>query len=333
MSLFKSTLGESKKLIRWAKDLKIILPPTIEELPGVTKLDLSYRGINKLPKFISCLTNLSELNLSYNNLTALPSEIKNFKDLTLLDLGYNRLTELPSSIFHYQKLEVLNVEANNLRKIPAEIEHLKALRDLNLFANQVTELPDSIGSLQNLKRLNLAVNQIQKLPASFEQLTNIEILELWLNKFELIPRIITKLPKLSNLQDSFDAEKLNKTLINAVFANNYQLVEKLIFYGADVNYKLEGFGSQLFTTPLFEAKNIEIIKLLLDKGANAHLKRELIKNVLTKDGEKVKPTGKFETFLTKKHPPEIEKFVKKLNIPAPAEEESPTEDSSSDIFF
>ena len=179
--------------------------------------------------------------------------------------------------------------------------------------------------------MNLAVNQIQKLPASFEELTNIEVLELWLNKFDLIPKAISQLPKLHDLYDSFDSDKINRALIKAVFADNYYLAGKLIFNGADVNYKLEGFGSQLFTTPLFEARSAEMVELLLGKGANPHLKRDIIKIVLTKNGEEIKSTGKFETFLTKKQLPEIENYLKKTKIPS--EEEVATDSGSSDVFF
>jgi hypothetical protein len=132
------------------------------------------------------------------------------------------------------------------------------------------------------------------------------------------------------LYDSFDAEKLNKALIRAVFANNKVLAEKLIFYGADVNYKLEEFGSHLFTTPLFEAKSLPLVKLLINKGANPYLKREIVKTVLTKNGEEVRSTGRFETFLTKNHAKEIAIYLQTTNLPPEPQDES---DRSSDVFF
>jgi hypothetical protein len=331
MALFQSIENDIKKTVRWAKDLKINLPQKQEDIQKLTKLDLSYRSISKIPEHISCLTGLTELNLSYNYLTKLPKEFTKLKNLKVLDLGYNRFAEIPHGIFKLDQLEILNLEANMLKKVPSEISHLKELRDINFFANQITELPKEIVTLKKIARMNLAVNQIHKLPESFETLTHIEVLELWLNKFDLIPKAISQLPKLHDLYDSFDSDKINRALINAVFADNYYLVNKLIFNGADVNYKLEGFGSQLFTTPLFEARSAEMVKLLLSKGANPHLKREIIKTVLTKNGEEIKSTGKFETFLTKKQLPEIENYLKKSNIPA--EEDIMPDTSSSDVFF
>jgi hypothetical protein len=331
MALFQSIENDIKKTVRWAKDLKINLPQKQEDIQKLTKLDLSYRSISKIPEHISCLTGLTELNLSYNYLIKLPKEFTKLKNLKVLDLGYNRFTEIPHGIFKLDQLEILNLEANMLKKVPSEIALLKELRDINFFANQITELPKEIVTLKKIARMNLAVNQIHKLPESFEELTHIEVLELWLNKFDLIPKVISQLPKLHDLYDSFDSDKINRALIKAVYADNYYLAGKLIFNGADVNYKLQEFGSQLFTTPLFEARSVEMTELLLNKGANPHLKRELIKTVLTKNGEEIKPTGKFETFLTKKHPPQIEAYLKKVKVTK--EDEIAQETDSSDVFF
>jgi hypothetical protein len=332
MGWFGSNESDIKKTIRWAKELRISLPVNIPDYKRISKLDLSFKGINKVPEFITSLSGLTEINLSYNYITKLSSEFKEFKNLRVLDLGYNRFTEIPSCVYNLSKLEVLNFEANMLKKVPGDLSILNGLRDLNLFANQITELPPEITSLENLTRLNLAVNQLNKLPDNFEKLYNIEVLELWLNKFDLIPKAVSKLPKLHDLYDSFDSDKINKALIRAVFANNVYLAGKLIFNGADVNYKMEGFGSYLFTTPLFEARSADMVELLLKKGANPYLKRELIKTVLNKSGEEeIKPSGKFETFLTKKQSPEIENFLKKAKIPS--EDAVAAEKDSSDIFF
>lgn len=331
MLFSKSKEDQLKELVKWGKELKINLPAKLADAEKIARLDLSFKNLTKIPTYVNLLTGLKELNLSYNYLRTLPKELGELKNLRVLDLGYNHFTEIPGCVINLDLLEMLNLEANHIKKIPKEISHLKELLDLNVFANQITGIPDEIGTLTKLVRLNMAVNQISKLPDSFAKLQNIAVLELWLNKFDLIPKIISALPKLHDFYDSFNIEKLNKVLIHAVFADNIELAEKLIFYGADVNYKLQGFGSQLFTTPLFETKSIDMIELLLKKGANPYVKRELIKTVLTKDGEEIRPTGKFETFLTMKHPPKIFDHLQKIKIPPqPTDEE---EENSSDIFF
>jgi ankyrin repeat protein len=176
----------------------------------------------------------------------------------------------------------------------------------------------------------MALNLLSKLPDEFANLINIKELELWLNKFELIPKVVSNLPNLTDLYNSFDTEKLNKALIMAVFSNNLHLTEKLIFHGADVNFKLKEFRSQMFTTPLFEVKSTEMIDLLLKNGADPNLKREVVKYVFVNGQEEIRKTGKFETFLTIRFPEKLDKYIKSLNI-TPGEEKASIE-NDDDIF-
>lgn len=315
MFFTKTREQKLKQVITWVRSLKINLPLDADEIKTITKLDLSFKGITKLPPEIGCLENITEINLSYNSLKAMPKEIKEIPNLQMLNLGYNQFTVIPDTVLNLKELEFLNLEANMIKEVPTHIGNLPKLEYLNLFANQITQLPVEFYSLTKLKHLNMALNQLSKLPDDFEKLTNIVELELWLNKFELIPDVLSRLPKLLDLYNSFDTDKLNKALIMAVFANNYQLAQKLIFHGADVNYEMDEFGSQLFTTPLFEVKSLEMVKLLLNNGADPMLKREIIKHVVSKNGnEEVRKTGKYETFLTMRFSDKIMKYIKSLNL-------------------
>jgi len=331
MFFSKSPEQNLKQVIAWLRGMKINVPMDIVGIRNITKLDLSFRGIAKLPKEIGYLENLSELNLSNNQLRDLPKELTKITNLKVLNLEYNLFIVMPSVIFQLRQLEILNMEANLIKIIPSAIKNLTNLTDLNLFANQIAGFPTEICWLSKLTRLNMALNLLSKLPDEFENLINIKELELWLNKFELIPKVLSKLPKLKDLYNSFDTDKLNKALIMAVFSNNLHLSEKLIFHGADVNYKLKGFRSQLFTTPLFEATSIGMIDLLLKNGADPNLKREVVKYVFLKNGkEEIRKTGKFETFLTLRYTGKIEKYIRSLNI-APGEEKVLMDDAD-DIF-
>ncbi len=331
MLFSKSPEQKLKVIIYWLRGLRINVPLDPSEALNITKLDLSFRGITQLPEEIGCLVNLKEINLSNNNLTKLPKALTKIVNLELLNLGYNLFTAIPEPIFQIRKLEILNLEANMIKSIPSAIGNLTNLTDLNLFANQIEIMPREVCNLLNIKRLNMALNKLAKLPDEFENLVNILELELWLNKFELIPKVVSKLPKIKDMYNSFDTEKLNKALIMAVFSNNVQLSERLIFQGSNVNFILKSFRSQLFTTPLFEVKSIEMIDLLLKNGADPNLKREIIKYVSTKNGdEEIRKTGKFETFLTIKYPEKIDNYIKSLKI-VPGEAKAPVEEDD-DIF-
>lgn len=331
MFFSKSPEQKLKKALAWIRSLKINVSLNPEDVKNITKLDLSFRDIAKLPEEIGYLENLTDLNLSNNNLKKVPKEIAKITGLKSLNLGYNLFDSIPDEVFRFSQLETLNMEANLIKTMPSAIGNLTHLKNLNLFANQITTLPAEFCKLDQLTSLNMALNQLSKLPASFANLTNIVTLELWLNKFELIPEVVSKLPNLKDSYNSFDTEKLNKALIMAVFSNNLQLADKLVFHGADVNFRMKGFRSQLFTTPLFEAKSPEMINLLLKKGADPNLKREIIKYVSSKNGdEEIRKTGKFETFLTVKHPEMLEKYIKSLNI-VPGEEKAPA-DELDEIF-
>jgi hypothetical protein len=332
--MFFSTSPEQKvkNILAWVRGLKINVPLDPEAIKDITKLDLSFRGISSIPEEIGCLENLAELNLSNNNLKKLPKGFSKLTQLRNLNLGYNLFTSIPETVVQLRRLKMLDMEANLIKSVPSEIENLTHITNLNLFANQISVLPAEFCTLSSLVWLNLALNQLSKLPEGFDKLTNIQELELWLNKFELIPEVVSRLPKLKDHYNSFNTDKLNKALIMAVFSDNVHLAEKLIFHGADVNFKLNEFRSQLFTTPLFEVKSPAMVNLLLKKGADPNLKREIIKYVFSKGGtEEIRKTGKFETFLSIRFLPEkLDRYIQSLNI-APGEER-PQVNADDDIF-
>lgn len=103
-------------------------------------LNLSGRGLTKVPATVFNQTGLIELNLSDNKLTgALQAEIRHLQDLKTLDLSGNQFTG-----------------------VPAEIGQLTSLEVLDLSNNQLTGLPNELGNLSNLKQLNLSGNEYSK---------------------------------------------------------------------------------------------------------------------------------------------------------------------------
>ena len=72
------------------------------EYQNLKSLDLSFKNLNSIPKYVFELSSLEDLNLSHNQLQELPKEITKLKSLKNLDISWNRITHsldfLPSNI-------------------------------------------------------------------------------------------------------------------------------------------------------------------------------------------------------------------------------------------
>src|SRR5210317_1295584 len=163
---------------------------------NATRLDLSNKGLAKIPDFVFYMKNLNYLFLTENNLTSLPAEIGQLKKLTILNIGDNKLTSLPATIGQLTNLKDLYLNHNNLTSLPATIGQLKKLSTLTSAHNELTSLPATIGQMKNLKKLNVSFNRISSLPTTIGRLRNLE-------RFDLGHNELTSLPEsFKNLSDS-----------------------------------------------------------------------------------------------------------------------------------
>src|SRR6056300_134539 len=163
---------------------------------NATRLDLSNKGLAKIPDFVFYMKNLNYLFLTENNLTSLPAEIGQLKKLTILNIGDNKLTSLPATIGQLTNLNVLYLYENELTSLPATIGQLKKLSTLTSAHNELTSLPATIGQMKNLKKLNVSFNRISSLPTTIGRLRNLE-------RFDLGHNELTSLPEsFKNLSDS-----------------------------------------------------------------------------------------------------------------------------------
>jgi Leucine-rich repeat (LRR) protein len=130
------------------------IPPELEKVIHLRKLNLSYNKIAFLPDFLSKLT---ELNLFQNNLEEIPAGLENLTELTTLDLAHNKLTEVDPIILSLKKLETLSIGNNKLTSLPAEIFTLPNLRELSYIDNPLDEIPvEGLSQMKKLETLELS---------------------------------------------------------------------------------------------------------------------------------------------------------------------------------
>lgn len=111
------------------------IPAEENENPDI-KLNLSKRGLEKVPPYVFALTKLEELDLSGNSLEgALPAEIRQLVNLKILDVSNNKMTGVPAEIGQLNNLETLDLSGNQLTGLPYELGNLKKLQILNLTGN------------------------------------------------------------------------------------------------------------------------------------------------------------------------------------------------------
>jgi len=255
---------------------------------------------------------LEEMDASYNQIADLPWEFAQLKNLVRLNLSNNLFSDIPGIVCNHVQLESLNIEGNFIKKITPVIANLSSLVNFSIGYNQIFELPIEFGHLKHVVNLDLSCNALHELPSSFVKLYNLKNLKIGGNQFAQKPALLAEMPNLETVDESKDIEIINKAFLFSVISDSTRRVEKYIALGADVNYQLKDYQNTPFTTALFEAQSLEMVKILLAYGANAAVQRQYKMTVKSFFGQKEKQVT--ETFLTKKHKPEIEKYLKSIEM-------------------
>jgi len=81
------------ELLNWAREYQVDdILQNRDHLENLTSLDLSFKKLYSIPKYIFELSSLENLNLSHNQLEKLPKEITKLKSLKVLDISWNHIT-------------------------------------------------------------------------------------------------------------------------------------------------------------------------------------------------------------------------------------------------
>ncbi|MEN8218950.1 MAG: leucine-rich repeat domain-containing protein [Pseudomonadota bacterium] len=207
------------KLELSSNNLTGAIPPAVENLAGLTTLDLSYNQINNnvIPPELGNLVALKTLNLSHNQLgdknwttgNEISADLGLLANLQVLDLSYNELHgSIPPELGDLLKLKNLDLSYNELSdSVPADLGDLKKLINLDLSNNKLDgSISGDLGKMKKLKYLNLSNNSFtDPIPAQLGKLKKLRVLDMSNNGFTgSIPNEFQNLKKLEVLDLSFN---------------------------------------------------------------------------------------------------------------------------------
>ncbi len=227
-----------------------------EQVPALTKLDLSHNALVQLPPAadvraglapglqvlllkgnqlrecsqVALLTQLRTLNLSGNRLSALPP-LDALGDLADLDVSANALLALPALP---PSLSRLDCSQNRLRELGPEFAPLRRLYELHAGGNELHAVATPLGKwCPSLRALHLRGNRLEDLPESLQDLVGLQLLDARDNRLCLFPLLPARAPlkelRLGNNQlpevDAGELLKVAPTLVALDVGGN--LLEEL----------------------------------------------------------------------------------------------------------
>ncbi len=156
------------------------LAEALQNKESATVLDLSSKGLDRLPEEIGALTKLRVLLLSNNKLSVLPQSLEQLHALEELDISFNpalNLSSLSQSFSGFPNLKSLDMEGCRVLYVPVELKRLTALEYLNMSHNHLKDINDAIMPLKNLTLLNVAFNHLDSVSAPLGLLPNLQKLD------------------------------------------------------------------------------------------------------------------------------------------------------------
>ena len=186
---------------------------------GRLELNLSKRGLTRVPEAVSLMTEVEVLDLSGNPITRIPDNLSKLTNLKVLRLNECRLknvskdpglTETIAVITQLSSLEELDLSWNSIKRLPKGFSNLKQLKKLTLSNCSLTEIGADITQLSSLEELDLSYNPVEILPEGFsnlKQLRKLSLASCRLTNHTDIGTDITQLTSLEELDLAWNAIK------------------------------------------------------------------------------------------------------------------------------
>ena len=189
---------------------------------GRLVLNLSKRGLTRVPDAVSLMTEVEVLDLSDNPITDIPASLSKLTNLEALHLngcrlknvsflsqltslqtldisGNGNIHNLHVSIVQLRHLKKINLSHCGLTEITAGITQLTSLEELDLSSNPIKRLPEGFASLKRLRKLNLLGCGLTEIGTGITQLTSLEELYLSKNPIKGLPEGFSNLQQLKKL--------------------------------------------------------------------------------------------------------------------------------------
>ena len=179
------------------------LPPGMENMQGLLKLDLSHNLLTCLPATMASTTTISELDLSNNRFEELPPWLEQLARCSKLVLAGNPLSpaaSFPKSMgISCRRIKYLQLGDLGLTSLPSPLLELKDLRHIRLsntsntrdrwnrLCKNLLTLP-FLGSLRGLTKLEVVDTSLTLLPP-LDCLTALRVLDAGTNLLSSLPSL------------------------------------------------------------------------------------------------------------------------------------------------
>ena len=178
------------------------MPDSLRSLSNLEFLDLSYTGLNQLPRAVVTLNKLESLKIGHTHISELPNDFSLLKNLKHLDFSQyfphhddsdrTRIAQIRQVLADCAALETLNLSQQRVRFASGQVRNWLNLTSLDLSYNGMAELPEELWLIPNLETVDL----------SFNRLTQLDGIEAWqsLRHLSLIDNPLHDLSPLVGLQ-------------------------------------------------------------------------------------------------------------------------------------